>query len=169
MPLLDQENGPFKGEVIHRRGLWRSLEAVEYATLEWVDWFKNRRLFEPIGNIPPAQAEANIHAALETEGMAAQTREVSLRQTRSGSTFKERLDARAEKRNLTKAAEKCVLSELQPYARLTAKRVIKCADFVRTHLSDGTLQFKRQHRRAVRDKVTVNQGSVKILINRVDT
>jgi hypothetical protein len=41
--------------VIHRRGPWRSFEAVEFATLEWVDWFNNRRLLEPIGNIPPAE------------------------------------------------------------------------------------------------------------------
>jgi transposase InsO family protein len=40
-----------------RRGPWRSFEAVEFATLEWVDWFNNRRLLEPIGNIPPAEAE----------------------------------------------------------------------------------------------------------------
>jgi transposase InsO family protein len=44
----------FKTEVIRRRSPWRSLEAVEYATLEWVDWFNNRRLVEPIGNLPPA-------------------------------------------------------------------------------------------------------------------
>ena len=44
----------YKVEVIHRRGPWRSLEAVEYATLEWVDWFNNRRLLEPIGHVPPA-------------------------------------------------------------------------------------------------------------------
>jgi putative transposase len=42
-------------EVIHRRG--PSFEAVEFATLQWVDWFNNRRLLEPIGNIPPAEAE----------------------------------------------------------------------------------------------------------------
>lgn len=64
-------NGLFKAEVIHRRGPWRSFEAVEHATLEWVDWFNNRRLLEPIGNIPPAEAEANFYAALETEDMAA--------------------------------------------------------------------------------------------------
>jgi transposase InsO family protein len=50
---------------IHRRGPWRSLEAVEYATLEWVDWFNNRRLLEPIGHVPPAKAEAAYYAALE--------------------------------------------------------------------------------------------------------
>ncbi len=69
--LAETINGLFKAEVIHRRGPWRSFEAVEYATLEWVDWFNNRRLLEPIGNIPPAEAEANFYAALETEDMAA--------------------------------------------------------------------------------------------------
>jgi putative transposase len=69
--LAETINGLFKAEVIHRRGPWRSFEAVEYATLEWVDWFNNRRLLEPIGNIPPAEAEADFYAALETEPMAA--------------------------------------------------------------------------------------------------
>ncbi|TQD33268.1 IS3 family transposase [Rhodobacter capsulatus] len=69
--LAETINGLFKAEVIHRRGPWRSFEAVEYATLEWVDWFNNRRLLEPIGNIPPAEAEASFYAALETEAMAA--------------------------------------------------------------------------------------------------
>ena len=64
-------NGLFKAEVIHRRGPWRSFDAVEYATLEWVDWFNNRRLLEPIGNIPPAEAEANYYTALERSAMAA--------------------------------------------------------------------------------------------------
>jgi transposase InsO family protein len=50
--------GLYKTEVIHHRGPWRDLEAVEYATLEWVDWFNHRRLLEPIGNIPPAELEA---------------------------------------------------------------------------------------------------------------
>jgi len=57
--LAESVTGLFKTEVIHRRGPWKSLDAVEYATLEWVDWFNNRRLLEPIGNIPPAEAEAN--------------------------------------------------------------------------------------------------------------
>ena len=51
--------GLFKTELIYRRGPWRSLDAVELATLEWVDWYNNRRLFEAIGDIPPAEAEAN--------------------------------------------------------------------------------------------------------------
>ena len=69
--LAETINGLFKAEVIHRRGPWRNFEAVEYATLEWVNWFNNRRLLEPIGNIPPAEAEANYYAALETEAIAA--------------------------------------------------------------------------------------------------
>lgn len=56
-------NGLYKAEVIHRRGPWRSFEAVEFATLEWVNWFNHRRLLEPIGNIPPAEAEANYYAS----------------------------------------------------------------------------------------------------------
>lgn len=63
-------NGLFKAEVIHHRGPWRNFEAFENATLECVDWFNNRRLLEPIGNIPPAVAEANFFAALETEDLA---------------------------------------------------------------------------------------------------
>jgi len=49
--------GLYKTEVIHRRGPWRTMDAVEYATLEWVDWFNHRRLLEPIGNVPPAELE----------------------------------------------------------------------------------------------------------------
>ena len=69
--LAETINGLFKAEVIHIRGPWRNFEAVEYATLEWVDWFNNRRLLEPIGNIPPAEAEENFYAALERSDMAA--------------------------------------------------------------------------------------------------
>ena len=63
--LAETINGLYKAEVIWRRGTWRSMGAVEYATLEWVDWFNNRRLLEPIGNIPPAEAEAAYYRALE--------------------------------------------------------------------------------------------------------
>ncbi|WP_271188255.1 MULTISPECIES: IS3 family transposase [Alphaproteobacteria] len=69
--LAETINGLYKAEVIHRRGPWRSFEDVEYATLEWVDWFNNRRLLEPIGNIPPAEAEERYYAELEAAGMAA--------------------------------------------------------------------------------------------------
>lgn len=67
--LAETVIGLFKTEVIHRRGPWRSFEAVEFATLEWVDWFNNRRLLEPIGNIPPA--EAAYYAQLEALPIAA--------------------------------------------------------------------------------------------------
>lgn len=69
--LAETINGLYKAEVIHRRGPWRSFEAVEFATLEWVDWFNNRRLLEPIGNIPPAEAEDRYYAMLEQPAMAA--------------------------------------------------------------------------------------------------
>ncbi len=69
--LAETINGLYKAEVIHRRGPWRSFEAVEFATLEWVDWFNTRRLLEPIGNIPPAEAEATYYAELEATPMAA--------------------------------------------------------------------------------------------------
>ncbi|AUQ99914.1 transposase [Phaeobacter inhibens] len=77
--LAETINGIFKAEVIHRRGPWRNFEDVEYATLEWVVWFNNRRLLEPIGHIPPAEAVANFYAALETEDIAAYLTEISLR------------------------------------------------------------------------------------------
>jgi transposase InsO family protein len=69
--LAETINGLYKAEVIHRCGPWRSFEAVEFATLEWVDWFNNRRLLEPIGNLPPAEAEAAYYAQLEPTRIAA--------------------------------------------------------------------------------------------------
>ena len=69
--LAEAINGLFKAEVIHWRGPWRSFEAVEFATLTWVDWFNNRRLLEPIGNIPPAEAEERYYAMLQEPAMAA--------------------------------------------------------------------------------------------------
>ena len=69
--LAETINGLYKAEVIHRRGPWRSFEAVEYATLEWVDWFNHRRLLEPIGNIPPAEAEERYYAMINTSAIAA--------------------------------------------------------------------------------------------------
>jgi putative transposase len=67
-------NGLYKTEVIRRRGSWRSLEApeaVEFATLEWVNWFNHRRLLEPTGGIPPAEAETRYYAQREDAAMAA--------------------------------------------------------------------------------------------------
>ena len=58
--LAETVNGLYKAEMIHRRGPWKTREAVELATLEWVSWFNNHRLLAPIGYIPPAEAEANF-------------------------------------------------------------------------------------------------------------
>ena len=69
--LAETINGLYKAEVIHRRGPWRSFEAVKFATLAWVDWFNNRRLLEPIGNIPPAEAEERYYAMTEQPARAA--------------------------------------------------------------------------------------------------
>jgi putative transposase len=63
--LAETINGLYKAEVIWRRGPWRSFEAVELATLEWVDWFNNRRLLSSIGDIPPAEAEAAYYETKE--------------------------------------------------------------------------------------------------------
>jgi putative transposase len=69
--LAETTKGLFEAEVIHRRGPWRSFEAVEFATLEWVDWFNHRRLLEPIGNLPPAEAEVAYYAKREAMPIAA--------------------------------------------------------------------------------------------------
>jgi putative transposase len=69
--LAETINGLFKAEVIHRRAPWRSAEAVEFAALKWVDRFNNRRLLEPIGNIPPTEAEARYDAQPDEHAMAA--------------------------------------------------------------------------------------------------
>ncbi|MEJ5211505.1 MAG: integrase core domain-containing protein, partial [Burkholderiales bacterium] len=63
--LAETINGLYKAEVIHRRS-WRNLQDVELATLEWVDWFNHKRLLGPIGDIPPAEAEA-VHYRLQRE------------------------------------------------------------------------------------------------------
>lgn len=69
--LAETINGLYKAELIHRRGPWRYFEAVEFATLAWVDWFNHRWLLEPIGNIPPAEAEERYFAALDEPAIAA--------------------------------------------------------------------------------------------------
>jgi putative transposase len=63
--------GLFKTEVIRRRGPWRSFDEVEYATLEWVDWFNHRRLLTSIGDIPPAELETAYYRQHEGSAMAA--------------------------------------------------------------------------------------------------
>ncbi|WP_373298277.1 IS3 family transposase [Paludibacterium paludis] len=67
--LAETINGLYKAEVIHRHGPWKSLEAVELATLEWVAWFNHHRLLAPIGYIPPAEAEANYYRSLSEQAM----------------------------------------------------------------------------------------------------
>jgi putative transposase len=69
--LAESIIGLYKTEVIRRRGPWRNVEAVEFATLEWVDWFNNRRLLEPIGNVPPAELEQEYYGSHESQAMAA--------------------------------------------------------------------------------------------------
>ena len=60
--LAESIIGLFKTEVIQRKGSWRHLEAVEFATLDWVDWFNHRRLLEPIGYLPPAEYKQTLDA-----------------------------------------------------------------------------------------------------------
>src|SRR3546814_5449301 len=67
--LAETINGLYKAELIHRRAPWKSKAAVELATLEWVAWFNNHRLLEPIGYIPPAEAEANYYQQLTAQAM----------------------------------------------------------------------------------------------------
>ena len=69
--MAETINGLYKTELIKPRGPWRTLDLVEIATAEWVDWFNNRRLLEPIGNIPSAEAEARFYAQLEESALAA--------------------------------------------------------------------------------------------------
>ena len=63
--------GLYKTEMIRRRGPWRNLDAVEFATLEWVDWFNNRRLLEPIGNIAPVELEMAYYRSQQAQAMVA--------------------------------------------------------------------------------------------------
>ena len=65
--LAETINGLYKAELIHRRAPWKTREAVELATLEWVSWFNHHRLLEPLGYIPPAEAEANYYKQLSSE------------------------------------------------------------------------------------------------------
>ena len=69
--LAESIIGLFKTEVIHKRGHWKSIEPVEYATLEWVDWFNHRRLLGPIGDVPPAEFERAYYEQLDESARAA--------------------------------------------------------------------------------------------------
>jgi putative transposase len=68
--LAETINGLYKAELIHRRAPWKTKEAVELATLEWVAWFNTQRLLAPIGYIPPAEAEANYYRQLTSQVVA---------------------------------------------------------------------------------------------------
>lgn len=68
--LAETINGLYKAELIHRRAPWKSKAAVEMATLEWVAWYNTERLLEPIGYIPPAEAEANFYRQLADRPVA---------------------------------------------------------------------------------------------------
>ena len=69
--LAETVNGLYKAELIHRRGPWKTRESVELATLEWVSWFNHQRLMEPLGYIPPAEAEANYYRQLNRQAAVA--------------------------------------------------------------------------------------------------
>ena len=69
--LAETINGLYKAEVIHHLGPWRNIDHVEYETLIWVDWWNNRRLLEPIGNIPPAEYEALYYERQESLAVVA--------------------------------------------------------------------------------------------------
>jgi putative transposase len=65
--------GLYKAELVHNRGPWRGLDDLEYATLEWIDWFNHRRLFEAHGQIPPAEYEDTYYRYQESSGKTAET------------------------------------------------------------------------------------------------
>jgi transposase InsO family protein len=69
--LAETINGLCKAEVMWRQRSWPSVSAVEMATLRWIDWFNNHRLFGPIGHVPPAEAEAKYYAAIKLLDMVA--------------------------------------------------------------------------------------------------
>jgi putative transposase len=69
--LAETINGLYKTELIRQQGPWRNIEDVEFATLTWVEWFNNRRLLEPIGNVPPCEKEIEYYQHLEGSAMAA--------------------------------------------------------------------------------------------------
>lgn len=77
--------GLYKTEVIRRRGPWRNIEDVEFATLERVDWFNNRRLLERIGSTPPVEFEEAYYSGQRAPAMVAGLTQPSLRKSRGGS------------------------------------------------------------------------------------
>ena len=92
--LAETVNDLYKAEVIHRRGPWRNFEAVEFAIFEWVDWFNNRRLMEPIGSTPPAEAEERYYAILDATALTAQLNEMASGKPGAVQTYKQCSDKR---------------------------------------------------------------------------
>ena len=68
--MAESINSLYKAEVIHKNGPWRGLDDVERATLTWVDWFNNRRILEPIGDIPPVEYELMYYHSPESSEAA---------------------------------------------------------------------------------------------------
>ncbi len=142
--------------------------------------FSNQRVREMLANLITRQAIRRHESSGHLDQIRAELNEAEKRLRRfydametgaidpSEPTFKERLTALTEKRNLAKAAEDRALAELQPTAKLTEKTVKKFADFVRTQLSEGALQFKRQYLRAVINKIIVSENSVKTIMDQRD-
>ena len=83
--LAETINGLYKAELIHRRAPWTTRKSVEMATLEWVAWFNHQRLLQPIGYIPPAEAEANYYRQLTEQTMSVWLQPPGLHETRGGS------------------------------------------------------------------------------------
>ena len=68
--LAESFNGLYKNELIHRKGPWRNVEHVEWATLNYVDWFNNRRIHEALDYVPPATFEAHYYESNESDRLA---------------------------------------------------------------------------------------------------
>jgi len=83
--LAETISGLFKTEVIRRKGPWKGVEDVEFATLTWVDWFDNRRLLEPLGDVPPAEFEQAFYSQQESARVAV-LNQSGLWRTRGGSS-----------------------------------------------------------------------------------
>ena len=81
--LAETINGLYKAEVIYHEGPWKSFEDVEFATLEWVEWYNSQRLMEPLGYVPPAEYEEQFHRA-KADSPALVFNQPSLRKTRGG-------------------------------------------------------------------------------------
>jgi hypothetical protein len=85
--LAESINGLYKAEVIHRRGPWKTKQAVELATLEWVAWFNHHRLMEPLGYLPPAEFEDLYHRQRAGQAATARLKRTGLRDFRGGSLW----------------------------------------------------------------------------------